>query len=137
MEEVLGVDVESDVADEHDATLPAGDLHRGVDDLGRVGAGADDGGVGAVLVGVVRDPPPPLRIAGVQDQRRAEAWASVTRPGADVDADHDAAGRPSDLGAQLADEAEAVDDDGLAELELGPAQRLDGDASDGHEGCVA
>src|SRR5262249_52364919 len=119
------------------SALPPGDLHGRVDDVGGVGAGADDRGVHAVLSGEVQDLALPVGFVRVDSQRRARFLGDLAGLRVDVDTEDDASGCLGDAGGQLPHQAEAVHGDNLAELDVCPAQRLHGDAADGDERSVA
>ena len=74
---------------------------------------------------------------GSTTKRRAGLPGQLVCSWVHVDADDDAAGGERDARAELAHEPEPVDRDDLAELQVGPAQRLDRDPADGDERGVA
>src|ERR1019366_5066369 len=99
VQEILGVDVELDVADQHHAALPPGDLHGRVDDLRRVRAGADHRGVDPVLASEIDDAALPAGFGRVNRQRGAGGGGQRVRLRVDVDPDDDASGCLRDAGA--------------------------------------
>ena len=131
------MDIELHVAHDDHAPLAAGDLHRVVDDLGRVGARAHDGGVDALLAGEVEDPALELGVARVHHERRVRFLRERVRPRVHIDPHDHAAGGERDAHGQLADQPEAVDRDDFSELEIRASECLHRDAADGHERGVA
>ena len=132
--DLVALDPDRHVADEHDAALAAAGL-EGLVEQPRVAAGrGHDHSIGALAARALEDARGELALADGEAAVEAERLGPRDAVWPHVDSDHHRAGRLQHLHRDLAEQAQSQDRDPIAQARLGAAHALQRDRSKRAEG---